>query len=179
MIKKLLIVVVLAIAGFAGYVATLPDAYQLARSTVIAAPPETVFANLEDFRRWEAWSPWAKRDPTAKATFTGEPKGQGAVFGWAGNGDVGEGRMTITQSRPTTGLNIKLDFIKPFPNSSDVVFLLKPESGGTKVTWSMSGRQTFFEKAVCALFGGLERMVGPDYEQGLANLKAVSEGKKS
>ena len=179
MIKKILIVLVLAVAGFAGYVAMLPDAFLLTRSTVIAAPPEAVFANLEDFRKWEAWSPWAKRDPKATATFSGEAKGKGAVFNWSGNSEVGEGRMTIMQSRPAQGLSIKLDFTKPFPASNDVVFLLKPEAGGTKVTWSMSGRQTYVEKAICTLFGGIERMVGPDYEKGLANLKAVTEGKKS
>ena len=178
MLKKIVAVIVLGVAGFLAYVATLPDVYQLTRSAVISAPPEAVFGHLEDFRKWDAWSPWAKRDPNAKATFSGEAKGKGAVFAWDGNSDVGVGKMTIVQSRPAQGLNIKLDFTKPYESTSNVVFLLKPEGGGTRVTWSMNRRQSFFERAMCTAMGGLERLVGPDYEKGLANLKAVAEGKK-
>ena len=178
MLRIALLGTVLAVASFLGYVATLPDVYMLTRSTVIAAAPEVVFAHLDDFRKWDAWSPWAKRDPNAKATFSGEARGKGAVFAWNGNGEVGEGRMTILQSRPAVGLNIKLDFVKPYESTSSVTFLLKPEAAGTRVTWSMSGRQSFIEKAMCSVMGGLERMVGPDYEKGLVNLKAVAEGKK-
>jgi uncharacterized protein YndB with AHSA1/START domain len=179
MLRKLLIAIVLVVAVFAGYVAMQPDVYALSRSAVIAAPPDAVFGYLEDFRKWELWSPWAKRDPNAKATFSGEPKGRGAVFEWSGNSEVGAGRMTMMQSRAPGGLTVKLDFTKPYESTSNVTFLLKPEAGGTRVTWSMSGRQTFLEKAFCLMMGGMDRLVGPDYEKGLANLKAVAEAKKS
>lgn len=178
MLKKLLLALVVIVGGFLAYVAFLPDVFQLTRTAVIAAPPEAVFGYLEDFRKWQDWSPWAKRDPNAKATFSGEAKGKGAIFEWDGNKDVGAGRMTILQSRPAGGLNIKLDFKRPYEASNNVTFLLKPEAGGTRVTWSMGGRQSYFEKAFCTLMGGLDRIVGPDYEKGLANLKAVAEAKK-
>lgn len=179
MFKKTVIALAAVIGGFLCYVATLPDTYLLARSTVIATPPEAVYAHLEDFRKWQAWSPWAARDSQARATFSGEAKGRGAVFEWDGNKEVGAGRMTIMQGRPNVGLNIKLDFTKPYTSTSNVSFLLKPDAGGTRVTWSMSGRQSYLEKVFCTLMGGLDRVVGPDYERGLANLKGVAEGQKS
>ncbi len=178
MLRKMFTALVLVATAFAAYVTMLPDVYALTRSTVISAPPEVVFSHIEDFRKWDAWSPWAKRDPAAKATFSGEPKGRGSVFEWSGNSEVGAGRMTMMQSRSPGGVIIKLDFTKPYEATSDVTFLLKPEAGGTRVTWSMSGRQTFIEKAFCTMMGGMERIVGPDFEKGLANLKAVAEGKK-
>jgi hypothetical protein len=177
MLRRLLIAVVLVIASFVGYAAMQPDVYSLSRSALILAPPEAVFGYLEDFRKWELWSPWAKRDPNAKAIFSGEAKGRGSVFEWSGNSDVGAGRMTMMQSRPSGGVTVKLDFTKPYEATSNVTFLLKPEAGGTRVTWSMSGRQTFLEKAFCLLMGGMDRIVGPDYEKGLTNLKAVAEAK--
>lgn len=179
MLRKLLLAIIIAVAVFAGYVATLPDSYALSRSAVIAAPPAAVFSHLEDFRKWDAWSPWAKRDPGAKTTFSGSPSGKGAVFQWAGNAEVGEGRMTIVDSRPAEALAIRLDFTKPYPATSDVTFALKPEAGGTRVTWSMSGRTSYIERAFCTLMGGMERIVGPDYEKGLASLKAAVEGKRT
>lgn len=179
MLKKILLALVVLVGGFAVYVATLPPTYSLARSTVIAAPADAVFGHINDLRKWDAWSPWAKKDPNAKVTFSGPPAGKGAVFQWAGNSDVGEGSMTVVDSKPSEAVAIRLAFVKPFPGESDVAFALKPEGTGTRVTWTLSGQQSFVERAFCTLMGGMERIIGPDYEKGLASLKAVAEGKKS
>jgi uncharacterized protein YndB with AHSA1/START domain len=178
MLKKIVIALVLAVAAFAGYVAMLPSHYSVTRSTLIAAPPDVVFTQVNDFHRWDAWSPWAKLDPNAKAEHSGPLAGKGARFHWSGNEKVGEGSMTILDSRPNEAVGIKLAFVKPFEGESDVAFALKPEADGTRVTWTISGEQTFVERAFCKLMGGMERVVGPDYEKGLANLKAVAEASK-
>jgi hypothetical protein len=178
MLRKIVTGLAVIIAAFAGYIAVLPSQYSLARSTVIAAPPDVVFGQINDFRKWDAWSPWAKLDPNAKAEHLGPPTGKGALFRWSGNEKIGEGSMTIVDSRPNEAVGIKLAFVKPFEGESDVAFTLKPEGNGTRVTWAVSGGQTFFERAMCTLMGGMERILGPEYEKGLANLKAVAEGKK-
>lgn len=175
MLKKILFALVVVVATFAGYVAILPSHYSLARSIVIAAPAETVFPQVNDFRRWDAWSPWAKLDPDAKTEFAGSETGKGSIFRWSGNSKIGVGSMTIVDSRPNEAVGIKLAFVKPFEGESDVAISLRSEGSGTRVTWSLSGEQTFFERAICTLMGGMERILGPEYEKGLANLKAVAE----
>lgn len=178
MLKKILIALVVIIAAFAVYVALLPSHYSLARSIVIAAPPDAVFSQINDFRRWDAWSPWAKLDLTAKTEFRGPQSGKGSEFHWAGNEKVGVGSMTIVESRPSELVGIRLAFVKPFEGQSDVALTLKPDGAGTRVTWALSGEQSFIERAMCTLMGGMERILGPEYEKGLANLKAVAEGKR-
>ena len=178
MFKKILLALVVAVAAFAGYVALQPSHYALTRSTVVDVAPVVVFDHVNDFRKWEAWSPWAKLDPAATVSFAGPASGKGAVFKWAGNSQVGEGSMTIVDSRPGEAVAIKLAFVKPLEGESDVAFALQPEGGATRVTWSLSGEQTFLERAMCTLMGGMERILGPQYEKGLANLKAVAEGRK-
>jgi hypothetical protein len=173
-IKKILFALALLLAILAVVVALQPDEFRVSRSAAVAAAPEQVFAQVNDFHNWEAWSPWAKLDPNAKATFEGPHAGEGAVFIWAGNNEVGEGRMTLTQSRPSELIRIKLDFVKPMEGTSDVEFTFKPENNGTLVTWTMSGRNNFISKAVC-LFLNQDKMLGAYFEKGLANLKSVAE----
>lgn len=175
MLKKILVALVVIIAAFAVYVAMLPSHYSLARSIVIAAPPDAVFSQVNDFRRWEAWSPWAKLDANARTEFAGPQTGKGAVFRWAGNEKVGVGSMTIVESKPNEAVGIRLAFVKPFEGQSDVALTFRPDGAGTRVTWSLSGEQSFLERAICTLMGGMERILGPEYEKGLANLKAVTE----
>jgi hypothetical protein len=100
MVLKILIAVVAIVAAFAAFVALQPSEYRIARSATIAAPASNIFAQVNDFHKWDAWSPWAKLDPNAKTAFEGPSAGEGAVFAWAGNSQIGEGRMTLTQSRP-------------------------------------------------------------------------------
>ncbi len=174
MFKKILIVLFVLIAGFAGYVAMQPSELHVERSTTIAAPPASVFANVNDLHKWDAWSPWAKLDPNAKIAFDGTTAGNGAGFTWSGNEKVGAGRMTITESKPDALVSIKVDFTKPFEGTSRSEFAFAPEGDKTKVTWSMGGPQNFLEKAMCIVFNG-RKMIGNDLERGLAALKAVSE----
>ena len=127
MFKKILLGFAALVVVFLIVVALQPNEYRIVRAAAVAAAPDRVFAQVNDFHNWEAWSPWAKLDPNAKATFEGPPSGKGAVFIWAGNDEVGEGRMTVTQSRPNDLIQIKLDFVKPMEGTSDVEFTFKPQ----------------------------------------------------
>lgn len=173
-VRKILIAAVAAIAAFAGYVAILPPEYIIARSTTISAPPEKIFPHVNDFRKWQAWSPWAKIDPKATVNFEGSQSGKGAVMKWSGNNEVGEGSMTIADSKPAEAVRMKLDFTRPFQNAADVAFDLKPSAGKTEVTWSMSGQRDFTARAMCLIFGATS-MIERDYDKGLASLKAIVE----
>jgi len=175
MLKKIFLTLAVLIIIFLIVVAVQPADYRVVRSTTIAAPAPVIFAQVNDLHRWDAWSPWAKLDPAMKTTFDGPAAGTGAIYHWVGNKDVGEGQMTITESHPSDLIKIQLDFIKPFPSSSVTEFMFKPDSVQTAVTWSMSGKNNFVAKAFC-LFMNMDKMVGGDFEKGLAQLKTVTEG---
>lgn len=154
-----------------------PDEFKVVRSTTITAPPATVFEQVNDFHKWDDWSPWAKLDPACKNTFDGEAAGKGAKFAWDGNNKVGAGRMTIMDSQPPELICINLEFLRPFKTTNLTEFAFKAQSGQTLVTWTMSGNTNF----VCKIFGLFmdgDKMVGKDFEKGLASLKALSEAKK-
>ena len=174
MLKKILIGIVVVIGGFLGIVAIQPAEFRVVRSATIAAAPAAVFAQVNDFHLWQAWSPWEKIDPQMKRTYEGAPSGTGAVYGWAGNNDVGEGRMTLEESRPSELVRIRLDFLKPFAATNTAEFAFKPEGGGTSVTWSMEGKKNFVSKAFC-MFMDMDKMLGGQFEKGLAQMKAVVE----
>jgi hypothetical protein len=175
--KKLLIAagaVVALLAAFAIVVALQPSEFRVARSAIIFAPAADVFAQVNDFHNWEAWSPWAKLDLNATSRFEGPRSGEGAVFIWSGNEKVGEGRMTLIESRPNELVRIRLDFVKPMQATSTAAFTFTPQGERTAVTWTMTGHNNFIAKAVC-LFMNMDRMVGGDFEKGLENLRAVTE----
>lgn len=174
MFKKILIALAAVVAVFLLYVARKPSEFKITRSASIAAPAKVVFPQVNDFHKWEPWSPWAKKDPQAKNSFEGAAAGKGAKFSWAGNKEVGEGSMTITESRPNELVLIDLNFVKPFKASNVTEFTFKPEGKGTAVTWTMSGKQPFFGKIMCT-FMDMDKMVGADFEKGLAGIKAISE----
>jgi uncharacterized protein YndB with AHSA1/START domain len=177
MIKKIvtvLAVLFVIIAAFAVYVALQPAEFRIERTATIAAAPADVFDQVNDFHKWEAWSPWAKLDPQAKVTFEGAPAGQGAVFTWSGNDDVGEGRMTLAESRPNELVRIDVAFVKPFEGGNISEFAFKPDGEHTAVTWTMSGRNGFIGKAMC-LFVDMDKMLGGAMEKGLAQMKSVAE----
>lgn len=174
MIKKILIGLAALIVVFLLIAAFQPSDFRVVRSASISAPPAVVFAQVNDFHRWPAWSPWEKLDPAIKRTFEGAPAGTGAIYGWAGNSKVGEGRCTITESRPHDLIRIRLDFIKPFASISTTEYTFKQEGTQTTVTWSMAGRKNFICKAM-GLVMSMDKMVGEQFEEGLANLKAISE----
>ena len=173
-LKKILIGIAVILVAFVVIVALQPSDFRIMRSINISAPPATVFAQVNDFHNWEAWSPWAKLDPAAKATFEGPSAGEGAIFRWVGNEEVGEGNMTITESRPTDLIRIKLEFLKPFAATNTAEFTFKPEGNRTVVTWSMFGTNNFIAKAFC-LFMNMDEMVGGQFEKGLASMKSVTE----
>jgi len=177
MLKKTLIGLVAVVAVFAVVVALQPSQYRVSRSATVAAPPPAVFAQVNDFHNWEAWSPWAKLDAAAKATFEGPASGQGAVFAWSGNDKIGEGRMTLTESRPTELVRIRVYFVKPFAGTSTSEFTFEPAGDRTAVTWTMSGHNNFLAKAMC-LFVSMDKMLGGEFEKGLAQMKSVAEAAK-
>ena len=135
-----------------------------------------VFAQVNDLRRWEDWSPWAKLDPNAKVTFSGPQSGQGSTFKWDGNDKIGAGTMTITESKPNERVATRTDFVKPFEGTSYSDFIFWQTGDRTNVTWTMSGHQNFIGKAFC-LFMPMEQMLGPEFEKGLAQLRQVVEKK--
>jgi uncharacterized protein YndB with AHSA1/START domain len=178
MVKTILIglaaIVAVLVLGFLGVVAMQPNEFSISRSAALAAPVSEVFDQVNDLHKWQAWSPWAKLDPNAKNTFEGAPAGEGAVFRWSGNDEVGEGEMTITESRPGELVRFKLHFIKPMEDTCDTVFTFKPEGEKTTVTWTMSGKNNFMGKAFCLLMN-MDKMIGDKFEEGLASMKAIVE----
>ena len=178
MIKKILlgivVIIILAVAALAIGIARQPDEYMVTRSTTVAAPAEAVFMQVNNFHNWDAWSPWAKLDPNMKTEYSGPPLGKSSQYSWTGNDQVGEGKMTIADSTEPSDVKIKLDFIKPFASSSDTMFTFKPDGAGTNVTWTMQGKHNIMSKAMC-LFMDMDKMIGPDFEKGLAQLKKVAE----
>jgi uncharacterized protein YndB with AHSA1/START domain len=174
MFKTIAIVVVVLIAALLAYAATKPDTFRVERAASIKAPPEKIFAVLNDFQRWEAWSPWEKKDPAMKRTFSAVTSGKGAQYAWEGNKEVGQGRMEIAESVPPSKVAIKLDFVKPFETHNLVEFTLEPKGDSTNVTWAMQGPNPYLGKVI-QVFVSMDRMVGKDFEAGLGNLKAIAE----
>jgi hypothetical protein len=177
MIKKILLTLVAIVAIILVVAAFQPAQFRVTRSATIAAPAAVIFPEVNDFHRWPAWSPWEKLDPTMKRTLEGPASGVGAIYSWEGNSEVGSGKMTITESRPAEVIRIKLEFFKPMPGLCPTEFTFKPEGAGTNVTWTMSGDKNYISKVVC-LFMSMDKMVGGDFEKGLANLKQVAEARK-
>jgi uncharacterized protein YndB with AHSA1/START domain len=171
---KVLMALAVIVAGALVVVATRPAEFRVTRTGTIAAPPATVFAQVNDFHKWEAWNPWGKLDPAMKESYEGAPAGVGAVYTWTGNSQVGEGRMTITESRPNELIRIKMEFLKPFAATSTAEFTFRPEGNRTTVTWTMEGTNNFMAKAV-HLVMNMDRMIGGQFEKGLAAMKSVAE----
>jgi hypothetical protein len=166
----------LVIALFVIVVAMRPADFRIARTVTMAAPAARIFPNVNDFRQWQAWSPYDKRDPDMKRTYEGAPAGVGAVYGWNGDNNVGEGRSTIVESKAPELVRIKLEFFRPFKGTNQAEFTFQPNGSGTAVTWALEGKYNFITKAM-GLFLSMDKMIGGDFEQGLANLKANVEVK--
>ena len=156
-----------------GLALTQPDTFKLERDIAINAQPAAIYANLDNFKRWELWSPWEKLEPGMHKSYTGPATGPGSIYEWEGK-EVGSGRMTITDSKPSQALTIKLEFFKPFEATNQTVFELAPRASDTQVRWIMTGENNMFGK-VMGVFADMDSMVGKDFENGLAALKRVSE----
>lgn len=174
MVIKVLIALVAIVVVLVVVIASRPSEFRVERTATMAAPAPAVFAHVNDFHRWEAWSPYAKRDPGMRTSFEGPPAGVGAIYTWSGNHEVGEGRSTIIESRPNELVRIKLEFVRPFSGTSTADFTFRPESDRTAVTWSLAGRNNFIAKAM-GLVMNMDRMIGGDFETGLAQMKSVVE----
>jgi hypothetical protein len=175
MLTNILIGLAAVVVVFLIIVACRPSTFRVVRSTTIDAPASKVFAQVNELRKWDAWSPWGKLDPQMKQTYEGPEAGQGAVSRWNGNGNVGAGSTTIVESRPNELIAIKLEMIRPFAACNDVRFAFRPTGDKTEVTWSMDGKKNFLVKAF-GLFVSMDKMVGSQFESGLAQLKSVAEG---
>ena len=179
MLKKAILIAVVAVVAVVGLlvvmIAMQPNEYSVSRSATIAAAPETVFEQVNDFHKWDAWSPWAKLDPNMKQSIQGPPAGPGSSYSWEGNDEVGKGRMQILESKPGESVKIDLEFMEPMAGKSLTEFSFRPApAGGTEVSWTMSGPHNFASKAMC-LVVDMDKMIGPDFEKGLSQMKTAVE----
>jgi uncharacterized protein YndB with AHSA1/START domain len=169
-----ILILLAVIAAILIYAATRPDDFEVRRETDISAPSSKVFPMINDFGQWPKWSPWEKMDVTMQKTMSGTATGKGSIYQWKGNKKVGEGRMEILDSTPSSSVKIDLQFIAPFKAHNQTLFTLTPKDKGTRVTWSMSGKKIFMMKLM-GLFMDMDKMVGKDFEAGLAAMKAEAE----
>lgn len=174
MLKIIGIAVLVAVVGILIYAATRPDSFRIERTAGIKAPPEKIFALINDLHQWTAWSPWEKIDPALKRTYGGAASGKGATYAWEGNSKVGSGSMEIMETVPSSRITIKLDFAKPLEAHNTAEFRLERAGDATTVTWAMFGPSPYLSKVMGLVFS-MESMVGGSFEQGLANLKAIAE----
>jgi uncharacterized protein YndB with AHSA1/START domain len=152
----------------------MPDTYTVERTKTVNAPADKVYAQIVDFHNWRNWSPWDDLDPDMQRSYSGPDAGVGAEYSWSGNRKAGEGRMEITDAVEPSSVQIALEFLKPFKSSSTTTFNLKPQGKATEVTWTMTGPKTLMTR-VMGVFKSMDKMIGPDFEKGLAQLKGTAE----
>ncbi|MBK7084778.1 MAG: SRPBCC family protein [Flavobacteriales bacterium] len=175
MIKKLLIGLAVVIVGIIIVSRFQPDSYTVERSATIAAPPEVVFEHVNNFEKWQQFNAWGDSDPNAAYTYNETESGVGANFHWKGNSDMGEGRMTILESKPNEYVKVDLAFIEPFEGKAIAELLLEPTEGGTKLTERTSSDHNFFSKIMC-MFMDMDKMIGEKYEEGFRRMNKVLPG---
>jgi uncharacterized protein YndB with AHSA1/START domain len=173
-IVAIAVILALAIAIVLVMAARKPDVFRIQRESTIKAPAEKIFPLISDFRQWGGWSPWEHRDPALKRTYGGTESGKGAVYAWEGNKNVGSGRMEILEATAPSKIVIKLDFIKPFEAHNTAEFTMLPQGDATKLNWVMHGPAPFMSKLM-QVFINFDRMIGKDFEAGLASLKRIAE----
>lgn len=182
MLKRILLwtaaILALLVIGFVVLVFRQPDDFVIRRSETMNAPPEVVFTQVNDLHNWQQWSPWAKLDPNAKNSFEGPSAGEGAVFRWSGNDEVGEGKMTIIESKPDKLVRMKIEFVRPMEDQADTTFEIEPIGDQTKMTWTMSGKNSLTGK-VMGVVMDMDKMVGGYFVEGLTNLKGIVEAKSA
>lgn len=174
MLAYILLAVVVLVAAVLIYAATRPDVFRVERTASIKAPPEKLFAMINDYRNWPSWSPYERLDPAMQRTLSGPESGKGSIYEWEGNAKIGKGRMEILETTPPSSVTIKLDFFKPFEAQNTAVFTLKPNGGATDVTWAMHGPAPFMSKLMGVVMN-MDKMVGGQFAEGLANMKAAAE----
>jgi uncharacterized protein YndB with AHSA1/START domain len=172
--RKIVLTLLILIVVCVAYINTRPASYHIERTARINAPVATVFPLINDLHQWRTWSPFEKLDPNMKKTFSGPDSGAGAVYAWSGNAQAGEGRMTITDSKPYELVVMKLEFMKPMAATDKAMFRLAPDGDGTRVTWSMDGTHNFLGKTF-SMFMNMDKMVGGSFEEGLAKLDTIAQ----
>ena len=174
MLKVIGLILVLAIVAVLVLALTKPSTFRVERSTTINASPEKVASLINDFHRWNEWSPWAKLDPAMTTVYSGPASGAGSIYEWEGNSKVGKGRMEILSIEPEKTI-IKLDFLKPFEGHNTATFVLEPQGTSTHVTWIMDGPMNLFPGKLMSVFTTMDKMIGGDFDKGLANMKVAAE----
>jgi len=174
MLMPILVGLAVIVVLFLIIVATRPADFRVTRSVAITAPPENVFPQVNELRNWEAWNPWGRLDPNCKMTYDGPAAGVGASYAWAGNNKVGEGRNTITESKPNERVRFRLEFAKPMKATNAAEFTFRPEGDQTIVTWTMTGKNNFIGKVI-GLVVNCDQMIGGQFEKGLAQMKLLAE----
>jgi uncharacterized protein YndB with AHSA1/START domain len=174
MFKIIIFIVVILVAGVLLHAANQPDAFRIERSASIKASPERIFALINDLRAFNGWNPYEKKDPNLKGRYSGPASGRGAAYAFDGNKDVGKGSLEILESAPPSKVTMRLAMREPFEVQNTVEFTLVPNGGDTRVTWAMQGPAPFIAKII-HVFIDMDRMVGKDFESGLASLKAIAE----
>jgi uncharacterized protein YndB with AHSA1/START domain len=175
MLKFVAIAVLVLIAAVMMLALTRPDSFRVERSTLIKSPPERIYALINDLQAFGTWSPYEKKDPAMKRTFSGARNGEGAVYEWDGNSQVGKGRLEITESVPPSRITMKLDMLDPIEGHNTVVFTLEPQGEFTKVSWTLNCPTRPFVAKLLGVFVNMDKMVGADFEAGLSDLKAIVE----
>lgn len=176
---RTLLILLAVLAAAAGAVvayaaATQPDDFRIQRAIVINAPPDKIYPLIADFKAWDAWSPWEKKDPGMKRTFSEPASGQGARYAWEGNGEVGSGEMVMAEAVPSSKVKLDMHFKSPMEAKHVAEFTLTPEGSGTNVSWAMMGQSSLLSKVVC-VFMNMDKMVGGEFEKGLRDMKAKAE----
>ena len=173
-IVTIAVILAIAVAAVLILAATKPGTLRVQRSVGIKAPPERIFPLISDFHQWLTWSPYEQKDPAMKRTYSGAERGKGAVYAWDGDKNVGSGRMEILEASVPSKITIKLDFIRPFSANNTAEYTFANQGGSTNVTWAMIGKQPFMFK-VMKVFMDMDKIVGKDFEAGLASMKAIAE----
>ena len=176
MLKTILCAVVAAIAVFLIYVTTRPDTFKVARSAQIKAPPDKIFPLINDLRAYNTWNPYVKKDPAVKLTYSGPAAGAGAKFLFDGNKDAGKGSIEVVAATPPSQVDMRLMMAEPFAINNLVRYSVAPKDGGSEVTWAMEGPVPYIAK-IAHLFFNMDKMLGTDFEAGLASLKALAEAR--
>jgi uncharacterized protein YndB with AHSA1/START domain len=174
MLKTIAIIIVILIAAVLIFAATRPDSFRVQRSASIKAPPEKIFALINDLQSMQTWSAWEKVDPAMKRKHSGAASGQGAVYEWESNKDIGQGRMEITEASPPSKITIKMDFIKPFAAQNTMEFAMQAEGRSTRVTQAIFGPSPYISKLMGIVFN-MDKMIGGKFEESLAELKTIAE----
>ncbi|BBH53762.1 SRPBCC family protein [Fluviispira sanaruensis] len=178
MFLKVLAIIIIIAAGFFGYVALQPSDFRIVREIKVNTSAQLPFSYTNDLRKFTEWDPWAKLDPNAKMNFEGNQTGVGAMLNWDGNKEVGQGKATITESKPNSSVRMKIEMFKPYPFVNDVLFSFKEEGTQTNVTWEMTGKANFMYKLAC-VFMNRDKVIGGEFEKGLTQLKEIVEAKSS